>query len=202
MTLRALILLLAIVLFMSISACGFFQDEETPEGADASTAESAAPEEEKDFIQKVRDFVETAKETADSLMAEKEKESEETTIVQEGPPPLAAPQYVELGAFVVNLNDSKYFLKTTITVLLADQMAKGWLEKRMPIVKDLIIAKLARLSSKDLKNTRARQLLKNDLKIQLNSLFPNNAGWMDPNNPGKKDRRPIKKILFQEFYTQ
>jgi len=62
----------------------------------------------------------------------------------------------------------------------------------MAIVKDLIITKLRRLDAKSLRKKRTRQLLRNDLKIKINSLFPNN--WPDP--------KPLKKVLIPEFYTQ
>lgn len=121
------------------------------------------------------------------------KTEEETTSFRENAPPqIDDPEYLDLGTFVVNLKDGKYFLKTTITLIFSDSRAALWLKERMAIVKDLIINQLSRLTSKKLRKSKVRRLLKNDLKIKINSLFPNN--W--------SDQKPLKKILFQEFYTQ
>lgn len=123
-----------------------------------------------------------------------EKEEEDTSILKEGPPPLLNPIYKDLGTFVVNLQGGKYFLKTTITIVFAEQAPFMWMDRRTPIVKDMIITHLRRLSAKKLRKSQVRQLLKKDLRNKLNSLFPNSPGW--------SDRKPVKKILFQEFYTQ
>ena len=123
-----------------------------------------------------------------------EKGEEDTPILQEGPPPILEPQYTPMGAFVVNLQGGKFFLKTTITLVFEDPAPKLWLDQRIPLVKDLIITQLQRLSAKKLREARVRDLLKSDLKIRVNSLFPNKTPWEDP--------RPVKKILFEEFYTQ
>jgi hypothetical protein len=45
-----------------------------------------------------------------------------------------------------------------------------------------------------LEDLRYRQILKNDLMIRLNSLFPNEPTW--------EDLDPVKRILFTEFYKQ
>lgn len=121
-------------------------------------------------------------------------EEEEAPLIQEGPPPLLTPVYLPLGTFVVNLREGKFFLKTTITLVFANSQPQLWLEKRLPLVKDLLITQLGRLSVRRLRDVRFRQQLKNDLRVRINSLFPNNVSW--------DDARPLKKILFEEFYTQ
>lgn len=141
-------------------------------------------EEDTGFIQGILDY-------ANSFL---EKEEEETSILQEGPPPIVNPRYLDLGTFVVNLKEGKYFLKATITLVFEELAPYNWLNQRMPIVKDLIITHLGRLTAKELRNQKVRQLLRNDLRNKLNSLFPNAPSW--------DDKRPVKKILFQEFYTQ
>jgi len=109
-----------------------------------------------------------------------------------GPLRIDDPEYLELGTFVVNLKGGKYFLKTTISLIFIDKNAVTWLNPRVSIVNDLIITQLRRLTPRNIRKKRVRQLLRNDLKIKINSLFPNN--W--------PDQKPLKKILFPEFYTQ
>ena len=43
-------------------------------------------------------------------------------------------------------------------------------------------------------DTKNRAVIKNDIKIRLNSLFPNKSSW--------GDTLPIRRILFLEFYRQ
>jgi len=123
-----------------------------------------------------------------------QEEEDKPEIIREGPPPLEKPEYLDLGTFIINLKDGKYYLKTSIQLAFADVMAKTWLEARLPIVKDLIITQLQSLTSRQIRVPRVRMLLKRDLLIKLNSLFPNLPMW--------EDRDPIKKILFVEFYRQ
>ena len=123
-----------------------------------------------------------------------EKNEQDRSLLQEGPPPLLNPQYLPLGTFVVNLQDGKFFLKTTITLVFAEPDPKTWLEKRLPVIKDMLITQLGRLSARRLREGRFRARLRNELRIKINSFFPNNPSW--------GDARPVKKVLFEEFYTQ
>jgi len=125
---------------------------------------------------------------------EEEKKEEDVPVIHEAPPPLEKPMYLPLGSFVVNLTDGKYFLKSSITLAFTEPMAHAWLSTRLPIVKDMIITQFGALSTRKLKQARVREIVKQDLKNKINSLFPNNPGW--------EDRKPVKKILFEEFYTQ
>ncbi len=128
------------------------------------------------------------------LKPEEEEAPQEEVILREGPPPIDDPQYMPLGTFVVNLTDGKYFLKTTITLVFAEEQPRTWLQPWLPLVKDMVISQLSTLSSKQLRDARVRELLRKELQIRVNSLFPNMAPW--------EDRRPVKRILFEEFYTQ
>lgn len=121
-------------------------------------------------------------------------DEEDEPLLREGPPPLLNPQYIPLGTFIVNLQGGKFFLKTTITLVFAEAPPKAWMEKRLPVVKDMLITQLGRLSAKKLREARFRQRLKNELRVKINSFFPNNPPW--------DDSKPVKKILFEEFYTQ
>ena len=49
-----------------------------------------------------------------STLHAQEKEVEEITVIRDGPPPLAEPEYLDLGTFVVNMPGDKYFLKSSI----------------------------------------------------------------------------------------
>ncbi len=122
------------------------------------------------------------------------KESEETRVIREGPPPLEKPQYLDLGTFVVNMPGHKYFLKSSIYLAFENLAAKEWLSVRLPIAKDLVIAHLNSITVEQFDEPKNRAVIKNDLQIRLNSLFPNKTPWDDFN--------PIRRILFLEFYRQ
>ena len=119
---------------------------------------------------------------------------EEIKVIREGPPPLEDPQYLDLGTFVVNMPGDKYFLKSSIQLAFENSAAKEWLLARLPIAKDLIITHLNTITVEQFDDTKSRAVIKNDLQIRLNSLFPNKAVW--------EDSVPIRRILFLEFYRQ
>ena len=123
-----------------------------------------------------------------------EEEVEEIKVIREGPPPLEDPQYLDLGTFVVNMPGDKYFLKSSIQLAFENSAAKEWLLARLPIAKDLIITHLNSITVEQFDDTKRRAVIKNDLQIRLNSLFPNKAVW--------EDSVPIRRILFLEFYRQ
>ena len=125
---------------------------------------------------------------------EKVEEAEEIKVIREGPPPLEDPQYLDLGTFVVNMPGDKYFLKSSIQLAFENSAAKEWLLARLPIAKDLIITHLNSISVEQFDDTKSRAVIKNDLQVRLNSLFPNKAVW--------EDSVPIQRILFLEFYRQ
>ena len=129
-----------------------------------------------------------------SVAEEKIDETEEIKVIREGPPPLEDPQYLDLGTFVVNMPGDKYFLKSSIQLAFENSAAKEWLLARLPIAKDLIITHLNSITVEQFDDTKSRAVIKNDLQIRLNSLFPNKAVW--------EDSVPIRRILFLEFYRQ
>ncbi len=129
-----------------------------------------------------------------SLNAVAEEEVEGIKVIREGPPPLEDPQYLDLGTFVVNMPGDKYFLKSSIQLAFENSAAKEWLLARLPIAKDLIITHLNSITVEQFDDTKSRAVIKNDLQIRLNSLFPNKAVW--------EDSVPIRRILFLEFYRQ
>ena len=123
-----------------------------------------------------------------------EEEIKETKVIREGPPPLEDPQYLDLGTFVVNMPGDKYFLKSSIQLAFENSAAKEWLLARLPIAKDLTITHLNSITVEQFDDTKNRVVIKNDLLIRLNSIFPNKSTW--------EDSVPIRRILFSEFYRQ
>ena len=132
--------------------------------------------------------------SSSSVAEEKVEEAEEIKVIREGPPPLEDPQYLDLGTFVVNMPGDKYFLKSSIQLAFENSAAKEWLLARLPIAKDLIITHLNSITVEQFDDTKSRAVIKNDLQVRLNSLFPNKAVW--------EDSVPIRRILFLEFYRQ
>ena len=129
-----------------------------------------------------------------NAVEEKVEEAEEIKVIREGPPPLEDPQYLDLGTFVVNMPGDKYFLKSSIQLAFENSVAKEWLLARLPIAKDLIITHLNSITVEQFDDIKSRAVIKNDLQVRLNSLFPNKAVW--------EDSVPIRRILFLEFYRQ
>ena len=119
---------------------------------------------------------------------------EEDNVIREGPTPLVDPLYLDLGTFVVNMPGDKYFLKSSIQLAFVNSSAKEWLENRLPIARDLVITHLNSITVEQFDNTKNRAVIKNEIKIRLNSLFPNKSSW--------GDTLPIRRILFLEFYRQ
>jgi flagellar basal body-associated protein FliL len=129
-----------------------------------------------------------------SALQAAEEEVEEIKVIREGPPPLADPQYLDLGTFVVNMPGDKYYLKSSIQLAFENGAAKEWMMLRMPIVKDLVITHLNSITVEQFDDTKNRAVIKNDLQNRLNSLFPNKTAW--------EDTLPVRRILFLEFYRQ
>ena len=123
-----------------------------------------------------------------------QEEVKEDSVIREGPPPLLDPLYLDLGTFVVNMPGDKYFLKSSIHLAFENSAAKEWLENRLPIARDLVITHLNSITVEQFDNTKTRAVIKNDIQIRLNSLFPNKSSW--------GDTQPIRRILFLEFYRQ
>ena len=53
---------------------------------------------------------------------------------------------------------------------------------------------LQTISVEQFDDLRSRPIIKNDIKLRINSLFPNKPLW--------EDTAPVRKILFSEFYRQ
>ena len=108
--------------------------------------------------------------------------------------PLAVPIFLPLESFVVNLKDGRRFLKTSIQLMLSEPGASAYLTVRLIEVKDIVLAELQELSVEDVKQSDAREALKQRLISAISQLFPSKPDWEDP--------EPIKKVLFEEFVIQ
>ncbi len=108
--------------------------------------------------------------------------------------PLAAPIFLSLDSFVVNLKDGRRYLKTTMQLMLSDPAASAYLTARLVEVKDVVLTELQELSAEDVSQASAREALKQRLITSISKLFPPKPEWEDP--------EPIKKVLFEEFVLQ
>jgi flagellar FliL protein len=132
------------------------------------------------------------------LMSGGEEEEEELPEVEQQvtnvAEPLAAPIFLPLESFVVNLKDGRRFLKTSIQLMLSEPGASAYLTMRLIEVKDIVLSELQELSVEDVKQSDSREALKQRLISAISQLFPSKPEWEDP--------EPIKKVLFEEFVIQ
>ena len=108
--------------------------------------------------------------------------------------PLAAPIFLSLDSFVVNLKDGRRYLKTSMQLMMSDPAASAYLTTRLVEVKDVVLTELQELSAEDVSQASAREALKQRLITSISKLFPPKPEWEDP--------EPIKKVLFEEFVIQ
>ena len=130
------------------------------------------------------------------LMSGEEEEQlpEEEMQVTDVAEPLAEPIFLPLESFVVNLKDGRRFLKTTIQLMLSEPSAAAYLTVRLVEIKDIVLAELQELSVEDVKQSDAREALRQRLISAISQIFPTEPEWEDP--------EPIRKVLFEEFVIQ
>ena len=130
------------------------------------------------------------------LMSGEEEEQlpEEEMQVTDVAEPLAEPIFLPLESFVVNLKDGRRFLKTTIQLMLSEPAAASYLTVRLVEIKDIVLAELQELSVEDVKQSDAREALRQRLISAISQIFPSEPEWEDP--------EPIRKVLFEEFVIQ
>jgi len=130
------------------------------------------------------------------LMSGEEEEQlpEEEMQVTDVAEPLAEPIFLPLESFVVNLKDGRRFLKTTIQLMLSEPAATAYLTVRLVEIKDIVLAELQELSVEDVKQSDAREALRQRLISAISQIFPSEPDWEDP--------EPIRKVLFEEFVIQ
>jgi len=125
---------------------------------------------------------------------EEEDKPEEEQNVTEIAEPLTAPIFLPLESFIVNLKDGRRFLKTSIQLMLSEPAASAYLTVRLVEVKDVVLAELQELSVENVKQSDARDALKQRLISAISNIFPTKPEWEDP--------EPIRKVLFEEFVIQ
>ena len=125
---------------------------------------------------------------------EEEAEEEEIVEVTEEGEPLAAPIFHPLESYIVNLKDGRRYLKTTIQLMLSEEMANAYLTARIVEIKDIVLSELQDLSVEDVKQAESREALRQRLISAISQIFPTKPEWADP--------EPIKKVLFEEFVLQ
>ena len=125
---------------------------------------------------------------------EEEQLPEEEMQVTDVAEPLEEPIFLPLESFVVNLKDGRRFLKTTIQLMLSEPAAAAYLTVRLVEIKDIVLAELQELSVEDVKQSDAREALRQRLISAISQIFPSEPEWEDP--------EPIRKVLFEEFVIQ
>ncbi|MDP6639268.1 MAG: flagellar basal body-associated FliL family protein [SAR324 cluster bacterium] len=128
------------------------------------------------------------------LLTGGEEEEEEIVEVTEEGEPLAAPIFLPLDSYIVNLKDGRRYLKTTIQLMLSEEMASAYLTARIVEIKDIVLSELQDLSVEDIKQAESREALRQRLISAISQIFPSKPEWVDP--------EPIKKVLFEEFVLQ
>ena len=128
------------------------------------------------------------------MSGDEEELPEEEQPVTDVAEPLAEPVFLPLESFVVNLKDGRRFLKTTIQLMLSEPGAAAYLTVRLVEVKDIVLAELQELSVEDVKQSDAREALRQRLISSISQIFPSKPEWEDP--------EPIRKVLFEEFVVQ
>ena len=130
------------------------------------------------------------------LMSGEEEEQlpEEEMQVTDVAEPLEEPIFLPLESFVVNLKDGRRFLKTTIQLMLSEPAAAAYLTVRLVEIKDIVLTELQELSVEDVKQSDAREDLRQRIISAISQIFPSEPEWEDP--------EPIRKVLFEEFVIQ
>ena len=125
---------------------------------------------------------------------EEEAQEEEIVEVTSEAEPLAAPIFLPLDSYIVNLKDGRRYLKTTIQLMLSEEMANAYLTTRLVEIKDIVLTELQNLSVEEVKQAESREALRQRLISAISQVFPSKPEWEDP--------EPIKKVLFEEFVLQ
>ena len=107
---------------------------------------------------------------------------------------LKEPKYTPPRVYTVNLRDGKHFLKIELVAVLEDPEALLFLNKREPIIDDMIIEYLQNLETKNLRKRGGMDIMKRDLFRMVNSVFT-----QDFIESSGGDRTPIKKVLVTKF---
>ncbi len=133
---------------------------------------------------------------ANSGMNQNDPEDDDSHDSQKKPDKLENPLYTGAKEYVVNLRDGRHFLTVQMVCATEDQSALDFLNKREPILDDLIISLLSNKTSGDFRKPGGKILLRKEMRNKVNNLFTEEF-FSDSDN--KKDREPVKMILFTKF---
>lgn len=109
---------------------------------------------------------------------------------------LTEPVYVNTQAYIINLKGGRKYLSITLSLALEDQQAATYLKDQLPLVDDLIISLIQRLSPEELQTREGMELLKLNILREVNKLFPQT--FIDLS--ATKDRSPVKKVLILRYF--
>jgi flagellar basal body-associated protein FliL len=112
--------------------------------------------------------------------------------------PIREPIYTEPLSYTVNMKNGRNYIHLKIQAIAQDPMAIAFLEARTPLIDDKLITLLRGKLPQDIKTRTGLELLKREMYIEFNKLFP--QAFIDQS--ASKDRMPIKDILIIEFFIQ
>ena len=187
------------VLFVGLSACSEVGPRPTdPSNPEPIGATVATPSDDSEVDDSPGDTLpgDDTPPTDPTTDEETEEETEEEEIVEvtSEAEPLEAPIFLPLDSYIVNLKDGRRYLKTTIQLMLSEEMANAYLTSRLVEIKDIVLTELQNLSVEEVKQAESREALRQRLISAISQVFPSKPEWEDP--------EPIKKVLFEEFVLQ
>lgn len=106
--------------------------------------------------------------------------------------------FTEPFAYSVNMKNGMNYVRLLFRAELYDSSAKLFLESRIPLIDDKMISLLESKLPQDLKTRTGLEMLKQEIYIELNKLFPQE--FIDQSLT--KDRMPVKNIRISEFFIQ
>ena len=110
---------------------------------------------------------------------------------------LLEPEYVRPQTFTINLKGGKKYLKIDLAYALQDQEAITYLQKKLPILDDLVIAYIQSRTIEDLSSGHGIEMLKLHLLQLANSIFDNEGYHLLAKS---NDRFPVKQVLITRFF--
>ncbi len=108
------------------------------------------------------------------------------------------PLYSDPFSYTTNMKNGQNYIHIMLRVVVHDPMAITFLEGRIPLIDDKIINLLKAKQPQDIKTRTGLELLKQELFIEFNKMFPQE--FIDQS--ASKDRMPVKDILINEFFIQ
>lgn len=98
----------------------------------------------------------------------------------------------------VNMKNGMNYVHLRFRAELTDPNAVAFLHSRTPLIDDIVISILKQKMPQDLKKRTGLELLKQEIYIELNKLFPEEFIEQSIS----KDRMPVKAIRISEYFIQ